>query len=296
MRYSTGVILVVAAGVLWSVQGLIVRQIVAADSWQILVWRSLGMIPVLLIWIKATAPKGALGPEFRGVGKAGAIGGMGLVLAFAGAIYAFQATTVANAVFLFSASPFFAAILGWLVLREAVQRVTWGTIVVAALGILIMVGQGLEGGALLGQIAALISAFGFAVFTVALRWGKLGNMMPSVVLGGVFSALVGSAVLGFGGSTLWVPVADIVISLAMGAVTLAGGMVLYTYGSRAVPAAQATLLSLIEVLLAPFWVWLFISETMTPSTVIGGAVLLVAVVGNAVLGRGEGRAGAGRQA
>ncbi|MDB5663568.1 DMT family transporter, partial [Cypionkella sp.] len=191
----------------------------------------------------------------------------------------------ANAVLLFAASPFFAAILGRVLLGEWVSPLTWLAIVLAALGILVMVGGGLAGGAMDGNVAALGSALGFAIFTVALRWGKLANMMPAVAIGGLFSMIAAAAALILLGQPVLVPLPEIAISALMGAITLTGGMLLYTLGSRVVPAAQSTLLSLVEVLLAPVWVWLLLNETVSRGTLIGGAVLLAAVLLNAYGGR-----------
>jgi DME family drug/metabolite transporter len=285
MKYATGAMLIVLAGVLWSVQGLIIRLIPDTGSWAILVWRSVGMLPVLLLWI-AVQSRGRVVTEIRAVGWPGVLGGLGLVMAFSGAIYAFQATSVANAVLLFSASPFFAAILGRVLLGEQVSALTWFAIVLAAVGILVMVGGGMAGGALDGNVAALISALGFAVFTVTLRWGKLANMLPAVALGGVFSIIAGAVALAVLGQDLLISPREAGIAAAMGAVTLTGGMLLFTLGSKVVPAAQATLLSLVEVLLAPLWVWVLLGETVSQGTLIGGAVLLGAVVLNAYGGRG----------
>lgn len=284
MTYLSGAFLIFMAGVLWSTQGLIIRLIPDAGPWAILFWRSAGMLPVLMLWIGITA-RGSLWSEIRAVGWAGVCGGMGLVMAFSGAIYAFQATSVANAVLLFAASPFFAAILGRVLLGEWVSPLTWFAIVLAALGILVMVGGGLAGGAMDGNIAALASALGFAIFTVTLRWGKLANMMPAVALGGVFSMLAGGIALLLLAKPVLIPAPQIAISMLMGAVTLTGGMLLYTVGSRVVPAAQSTLLSLVEVLLAPIWVWLLLGETVSRGTLIGGVVLLAAVLLNAYGGR-----------
>lgn len=283
MRYGTGMLLVVAAGVLWSVQGLIFRQIDVAGTWAVLVWRSVGMVPVLLAflaWRAGGSPLAAI----RGVGMAGVLGGIGLVAAFAGAIYSIQATTIANAVFLFAASPFLTALIGWAVLGERVRGETWAAIGVAMIGIFVMVREGLQGGAMAGNVAALLSALGFAVFTVSLRWRKLTDTLPSVLVGGLFSIVVGAVVAAQLGQTLAVPVADAVWSMAMGALTLSGGMVLYTLGSRVVPAAELALLSNIEVMLAPLWVWAFLGETASANTFLGGAVLLVAVAMNGLSG------------
>lgn len=290
MRYGLGMVLVVAAGVLWSTQGLIFRQIDTAGTWAVLFWRSVGMVPVLLaflIWRAGGSPV----PAIRKVGLAGVLGGCGLVGAFAGAIYSIQATTIANAVFLFAASPFLTALLGWMVLGERVRLETWAAMGVALAGIYVMVSSDLTGGAMAGNVAALLSAFGFAVFTVTLRWRRLDDTLPSVLLGGVFSILVGAVVAQALGQSLAVPLADAVWAMLMGAVTLTGGMVLYTLGSRVVPAAELALLSNIEVMLAPLWVWWFLNETASPATFVGGAILLVAVMINGVSGaRRMGRA------
>lgn len=283
MRYGQGVALVLAAGALWSLMGLGLRQIEAASVWQILFWRSVGMVPVLLtfVWWRSGGRPFA---TIRRVGAAGAIGGLGLVFAFAGAIYAIQTTTIANAVFLFTASPFVAAILGWILLGERVKPWTWAAIALAVFGMYLMVREGLAMGALAGNIAALLSAVGFGAFSVALRWGKLSEMLPVSMLGGVFSTIVAGVVLTAQGAPLAPSVWDIGISLGIGAVILAFGMVMYTLGSRVIPAAELTLLSLIEVLLAPMWVFVFLGETASAATFVGGGVLLAAVALNAAMG------------
>lgn len=287
MRYGTGVVLVITAATLWSLMGLTIRQIEVAGTWSILFWRSLGVLPVLLalVWWRAQGEGGpSFGARLTAIGWPGIIGAAGLVLAFAGAIFAIQATTVANAVFLFSASPFLAAVLGWLLLKEPVRPATWAAIALAGIGMFIMVREGLAAGALLGNAAALLSALGFAVFTLALRWGKLADMMPAVILGAVFSMLTAAIVLMATGAPLIVPMRDIAISMAMGAVILAIGMALYTAGSRVIPAAELTLLSMVEVMLAPLWVFALLGETASPGTFLGGAILLGAVAFNALSG------------
>lgn len=283
MQYRTGVLLVLVAAVLWSLMGLMIRQIEEAGTWAVLFWRSAGMVPVLLIVIRLRKGPGVLAKVIA-VGWPGVIGGLGLVLAFAGAIFAIQATTVANAVFLFSAAPFLTAILGWVLLREPVRMATWGAIALAGIGMFVMVREGLAAGALAGNVAALLSALGFAIFTIALRWGKLAEMMPAVVLGGVFSMLTAGIVSMVQAETLMVPLHDIAIAMGMGAVILAIGMALYTLGSRIIPAAELTLLSMVEVMLAPVWVWLLLGETASAGTFAGGAILLAAVAFNAMSG------------
>jgi drug/metabolite transporter (DMT)-like permease len=281
--YLRGAALVVGGAVLWSMMGLAIRLIGEATTWQILFWRSLGMAPVLfalITWRSGGRPV----ERIRAAGVPGLAGGLALVFAFAGAIYAIQSTTVANAVFLFAASPLITALLAWPLLREPVRRGTWAAIAVASVGILMMVREGLEIGALWGNLAALASAAGFSVFTLALRRGRLGDMFPATMLGGVFAALVAAAVLTMTGEGLTVAPRDAALALVMGVVLLGGGLACFTIGSRALPAADLALLSMVEVMLAPVWVWLILAETASAGTFAGGAILLLALIGNALTG------------
>ncbi|SDI55318.1 DMT family transporter [Lutimaribacter saemankumensis] len=283
MGYAAGAALVAVAALLWSMMGLAIRNIEVAGTWAILFWRSAAMVPVLLTFV-ALRGRRPLGAALRDTGRAGLIGGAGLVLAFAGAIFAIQSTTVANAVFLFSAAPFLAAGLGWALLGERVRATTWAAMCVALFGLLVMVREGLALGALAGNLAALGSALGFAIFTLALRWGRLGNMMPAVAIGGALSMAVALIMLAVTGQPLWVPLPDILVSMLMGAGLLAVGMALYTIGSQVVPAADLTLISMIEVMLAPVWVWLFLGEEASSATLWGGVIILCAVTLNALGG------------
>ncbi|MBT3704010.1 MAG: DMT family transporter, partial [Alphaproteobacteria bacterium] len=155
---------------------------------------------------------------------------------------------------------------------------------VALIGITAMVWEGMSLGYVNGNLAALLSATGFAVFTIALRWRKLEDMMPTVFLGGVFATIVSGLVCASSGYSLDIPVNDIMISLALGVFQVGAGLVLYTMGSKSVPAAELALLSLGEVILGPLWVWLFLGETVGLYTLLGGAILLAAIAGNALSG------------
>lgn len=182
-----------------------------------------------------------------------------------------------------AASPFLAAVLGRIVLGEAVAPRTWAAIAIALAGIFLMVREGLAAGAWIGNLAGLASALGFAAFTVTLRWRQLDDSLPSSVLGSLFAVIAGGAAAQLG-QPLLVPVPDILWSVLMGVVTLSGGMILYTLGSRVIPSAELALLSNVEVLLAPFWVWLIMGETASSGTFLGGAILLFAILFNALSG------------
>jgi len=282
-NHRRGLIFVFAAGLLWSTVGLGIRMIQDAEVWQILLYRSISLSVFLFFVILLRSREN----PFRQAGRAGVpavIGGLSLVAAYSGGIYAIQSTSVANAMLLFASAPFLAAVLGWIVLREPVRRATWVAIALAILGIGVMVADKSEGSGLAGSLAALGSAFGFAVFTVALRWGKSGEMLPSVFLSGIFAIFITAAICLSLGLPLVLSVNDGGIAMGMGVFQVGAGLILYTLGSKTLPAAELTLLSLAEVLLGPFWVWLFLGETATINTLLGGCVLLAAIIGNAISG------------
>ena len=283
LSYRHGVILVLLAGVFWSTMGLGIRYIEAANVWQILFYRSLALAPFLFL-VVAVRSGGRPLPVIRKVGLAGVVGGLGLVIAFAGGIFALQTTTVANAMFLFAVAPFIVALLSWLILREAVRKATWIAMAIAVTGISIMVWEGISLGQFRGNAAALLSALGFAVFTIALRWRKLDDMMPAVFLAGIFAIITSGLVCYSASYTLVISLNDILISLSLGVFQVGTGLAVYTIGSKVVPAAELALLSMSEVVLGPFWVWIVLGETVAPYTLMGGAVLLSALAGNALSG------------
>lgn len=281
--YRRGVALVLLAGACWSSMGLGIRFMESANVWQILFYRSMVLVPFLLLVITLRTG-GRPWAALRRAGLAGVIGGLALVVAFSGGIYSIQATTVANAMLLFAAAPFYAALLGWLFLGESVRRATWLSIVIAMAGVAVMVWEGFSLGHAAGNAAALLSALGFAVFTIALRWRALEDMMPTVLLGGVFAFIVAGVVCSGSGAGVAIPLNDMLIAFALGVGQVGAGLVLYTVGSKAVPAAELALLSMTEVVLGPLWVWLVLGETAGLFTLIGGAVLLTAIAGNALSG------------
>jgi drug/metabolite transporter (DMT)-like permease len=283
ITHGRGVVLVVLAAVLWSLMALSIRLIGEAGVWQVLFYRSVGMLPVLLIAI--TLRSGNPLQAVARMGLPGLVAGVGLVAAFAGAIFAIQNTNVANAVFLFSAAPLITAALGWALLGEKVQPVTWAAIGLALCGIFLMVSEGVALGAGPGNLAALISAAGFAVFTVSLRWGRSGDMVPATLIGVVLSVGVSATIILARGDSLALPPRAILIALAMGAFILGLGLTVFTVGSRVVPAAETSLLALVEVLLAPVWVWIALDETASAGIFTGGAVVLAAIVINTLGGR-----------
>ena len=274
-----GMVLVMLAGCFWSLGGILIRNIEAAGEWQILCLRSLAVSATLFLVLVARH-RGQVFRRFRQAGLAGVVGGLCLAAGFTGFIFALTSTTVANAVFILSASPFAAALLARLLLGEAVRRATWIAMAGALVGIAVMVGGGIRAGALFGNLMALVAMLGFSGFAVALRAGRSDDMLPTACLAGLFAAPLGALMAG----DLAVSAPDLAISVAMGVVQVGAGMVVFTLGSRHVPAAELALLSLTEVVLAPIWVWLGFGEVPSLTTLLGGAIMLAAIVGRALRG------------
>jgi len=278
-----GVLLVFFAGVLWSTVGLGIRLIEDALVWQILLYRSFSLSILLYIVIRIRTGRDPIGLA-RQAGLRGFLGGLALVAAYGGGIFAVQSTSVANAMLLFASAPFMAAILGLVILRESVRGSTWIAISVACIGIGVMVWNQTGESSMIGNLAALGSAFGFAVFTIIIRWGKSGEMLPLVFISGILGIFIMGAICLLLNLPLLLTPRDGGIALSMGIFQVGAGLVLYTIGSKSVPAAELTLLSMAEVVLGPIWVWLFLGETTTTQTLIGGAILLTAIIGNALSG------------
>lgn len=279
--YIRGCAQVLFAGCVLSVGGLIVRNIDAAGDWQIVCYRSLAVAVSLLV-LMALRDRTAVLRTFRNSGLASIVAAGSMATAMATFILAINHTTVANALFLLAAAPFFAALLGRAVLGERTTTATWIAMAVAAGGIAVMVWQGVSVGGLFGNLMGLLTALGFAAFSVALRAGRAVDMMPAICVAGVISAALAAAVVYGSGASLAISVHDLVLCLGYGAV-ITLGLAIYTLGSRALPAAELTLLSLTEVLLGPVWVWLGVGEVPHRLTIIGGAILTGAIVGHAAV-------------
>lgn len=279
-----GLLFVFSAGVLWSTVGLGIRMIEEAFVWQILLYRSISKPLFLYMLIRIRSGENPFS-QIRRIGYPVFIAGLSLVAAYSGGIYSIQNTSVANAMLLFATAPFMAAVLGWIILRERLRLATWIAIAVAIGGIAVMVVDKSGSVALKGSLAALGSAFGFAVFTVALRWGRTNEMLPAVLLSGLFAIAITLIICVSLQLPLIISKNDSLISLGMGVFQVGAGLILYTLGSRSLPAGELALLSLAEVLLGPLWVFLFLGEAPSANTLIGGLILLVAIGSNALSGK-----------
>ena len=281
LRKNTGVYYVIMAGMLWSMIGIGIRLIENANVWQILLYRSSSLVLFLFIVLLINTKKNPIVLIYQSKLPV-FIAAFGLFIAYSGGIYAVQNTSVANAMLLFASAPLITSILGYYFLGEKISLYTFLAILIAFLGIFVMFMDSFGNNSINGSIGGVISAFGFSIFTVSLRWGKQNNMLPSVFLSGLLAIFLTVIICKIQNHNLIIEKYDAFYALFLGIFQVGIGLILYTAGSKTVPAAELTLLSLCEVLLAPIWVWIFLGEGATKLTFVGGFILLIALIFNSI--------------
>ncbi len=277
-RPTLGIVLVMLAGVLWSLQGLFVRLIDEAEAPQIIFWRNYGQFVILMVAL-TILQRGRVLRSFRRAGGLALVGGLCQASSTVVIIYAFLLTSIANVMFILGAAPFFAALMAWALMGERLSRATWIAMTVALLGVGVMVFQGLEPGHLLGNFLAFVATLGFAGLTVVLRWGRRVEMLPTLCYGGGLGMLAGLALTG---GAVAISLHDAAIAFFMGAFILAIGMLAFVRGARYVPAGILAFLTMTEIVLSPVWPWVGVGEVPTALTILGGVIILAAIAGQAL--------------
>ncbi|HCY12508.1 MAG: hypothetical protein CL389_01065 [Acidiferrobacteraceae bacterium] len=270
--YTRGVIMILASGLFLSTSGIGFRIIEQASGWQILFYRSFFMIG-LLIGVLAVKSKGRLLTQFRGLRGEDILLALFLGTGIVAYVFALLLTTVANALFILSSVPFITALLGWLILREAVPSHTWITIAMAMIGLAIMVGNGLASGRYLGNLIALWLPISYAASVILVRRSSQPNMLVALCLAGVVSLVCAAPFIG----DLVISRHDLLVSAYLGIFQVGLGFTFMVLGARYVPAAQVGLLALVEPVLAPLWAWMVAAEIPAHTTLIGGAIIFLAI-------------------
>jgi drug/metabolite transporter (DMT)-like permease len=280
-NYLKAFFLASLAGTIWSFGALIVRYMEAAQSyqWQYLFFRGLTIAIVILIYLLARDGLAFIN-RFKRIGLSGLLGAVGLVTAMSGYILSITLTTVANTLFMLAATPFIAAFLGIVLLKEKVRYATWVAMIIALLGILVMVLEGLGAGSFLGNLFALMAALGFAVFSVSLRWRKQTPQFATIALAGLLCMLFTLLILFLHNETLAMPLRNVYLSILHGFV-VGSGLILFSFSAKFLPAAELTLLLMVEAVGGILWVYLpifGIHEIPSVPTVAGGIIVLAAIV------------------
>jgi len=272
---------VLFAGLLWSFGPLVVRYMNDPNlvPWQYLFTRGLTIFCILNIYLFFEEGK-TFYKNYLKIGFSGIIGGIGLGVAMITFIWSITNTSAAITLLCLAAMPFITALLGFLFLRETISINVWLSIIIAAIGIIIMAAGKTNEGSLFGMVFGLISATGFSVFSVSLRWRKETPKFTTVAVAGIFCAVVSALVMISDGTNF------LSSSYNQGLFSIHGtlvclGLILYSIGSKAIPAAELTLLSLTEIIGGIFWVWLpilQINEVPEYSTFIGGFLIFMSII------------------
>jgi len=272
---------VLFAGILWSFGPLVVRYMDDPHMvpWQYIFGRGLTIFILLNLYLYFEEGINFY-KNYKKIGRSGVIGGCGLGVAMITFIYSITNTTAAVTLLCLAAMPFFTAILAYLFLKEKISINVWVSIALATIGIIIMAFGNTEKNSLLGFLFGLTSSIGFSVFSVTLRWRKETPKFTTVAIAGLFCFVFAAIVIFMTKQTFFsTSFNSSMFSLHGTLVCL--GLILYSIGSKAIPAAELTLLSLTEVIGGIFWVWLplfGINEIPSTNTIVGGFFLFISLV------------------
>jgi drug/metabolite transporter (DMT)-like permease len=266
-----GQVYVALAAIAWSTAGVLQRQLTVDTATQV-PGRAMFAGLALLAYVAVTE-RGRVRQAFRSVGLAGVAVAVCVAAASASFIAALNHSSVARVLFILALSPVLAALLARVALGEPISRRTACAMVLALAGVTVMLGAPGEG-SLAGDGLAFVATLAFAVMVVITRWRHDVSMAPAtclsqVILVAAFAPFASPSQVG-GGDVSWLA------ALGIGQIGL--GFALLTVGARLIPAAQVGLITLLEVVLGPLWVWLALDERPSTLTLVGGAIVIVAIV------------------
>ena len=272
-----GALLVACASICWSSGGLIVR-LVSTTPWTTALWRGLSasLFLTVLLWI---ARRRSILAQWREGGRPVVVVATCMALASTCFILSLAHTSVADTLLLISLGPYVAGLLGWLLLGERVHARTWLFMSVALAGAVVMVSDSYTRGALVGDLLAIVMATSFAVATVLIRRHPEIQMAPAAALATALTAVVA---LPFAEPLTTAP-RDLALLVFFGIGQFSGGFLMFMIGARLIPAAESALLGMLETVLGPVWVWLVLNERPGSGTMVGGALILGALLANTLI-------------
>ena len=268
-----GPLLIFLGALSLSFGGLIVKSFEGATLWQILFWRSIFFSLTVLTFLILTYKKDTF-KAFYESGLPGLIGGIVLSFGFCGYVFAMYNTTVANTNFIISLQILFLAIFGYFFLKEKISAITLASIILAMSGVFLMVGNSLTPGELSGNLAAFSMPITFAVLIIIVRKFPNVDMVPAQLVAGVCSCIIGYLL----STKIMISSHDIFLGFLAGFFQVGFGFIFITIGARTTPSAMVGIIMLSESVLGPLWAFLFVSERPSMFGLIGGAIILFAVL------------------
>ena len=273
IRNLPGPLLIFLGAFSLSFGGLIVKSFEGATLWQILFWRSLFFSLTVLAFLIISYKKKTF-KSFYDSGLPGLFGGIILSFGFCGYVFAMYNTTVANTNFIISLQILFLAVFGYFFLKEKISAVTLTSIILAITGVLVMVGNSLSPGELSGNLAAFTMPITFAILIMIVRKYPTVDMIPAQFIAGVSSCIIGFLL----STKLIISPNDIFLGFLAGFFQVGFGFIFITIGARTTPSAMVGIIMLSESVLGPVWAFLFVSERPSMFGLIGGAIILFAVL------------------
>jgi len=253
--------------------GLIVKSFEGATLWQILFWRSLFFIIIVSIFLIITYKTKVL-YAFKKSGFPGLIGGIILSSGFCGYVFAMYNTTVANTNFIIQTQILFLAIFGYIFLKEKISTITLISIFLAIGGVILMIGSSLSPGQMTGNLAAFIMPISFAILILIIRKYPHVDMIPLQLIAGIVAMVVGYFIAG----KINISYHDIFLGFLAGFFQLGFGFIFITIGARNTPSAVVGIIMITEAVLGPLWAWMFVNENPPLTVLIGGCVIIFAVL------------------
>ena len=267
-----GPVLIFLGACCLSFGGLIVKSFEGATLWQILFWRQLFFILTVSIFLIATYKKKILSALYKS-GIPGACGGLILGLGFSSYVFAMYNTTVANTNFIIQTQVIFLAIFGYLFLKEKISKITLASIVLAVSGIILLLGNTLSPGQMLGNIVAFIMPISFAVLILIVRKYPTVDMIPLQLIAGIIAMFIGY----FLSIKIIISPHDMFLGFLAGFFQIGFGFILITIGARNTPSAMVGIIMLTEAVFGPLWAWLFANENPPVLVLLGGGIIIFAV-------------------
>ncbi|MEA1928710.1 MAG: DMT family transporter [Candidatus Auribacterota bacterium] len=275
---TRGTLMVLVAVTVRSVDGLLVRQ-VSTDRWTLICWRGIFMFLSLSIWLIAYWRRRSFS-RFRAIGWTGVSAAVILAIGNILFVSAFTLTSIANTLVIVNSSPLLVALLSWLILREKVPGRTWIAMLAGLGGVAVIFHGSLIVGSLAGELSAFGAAVIFAAYLIFLRHAREINMIPSLALSGILTAIfILPAARPFSVSSH-----DLGILLLMGGISLPIGLGLITLAPRYIPPTEVSLIMLLEAVLGTTWAWMILSEIPGPESLLGGVIVIGALAFNSLAG------------
>ena len=253
--------------------GLIVKSFEGATLWQILFWRQLFFVVLVSIFLLLTYKKKVFIALYES-GLPGFFGGIILGCGFSAYVFAMYKTTVANTNFIIQTQAIFLAIFGYLFLKEKISKLTLISIILAITGIILMVGNSLSPGQLSGNLVAFIMPISFAVLIIIVRKYPNVDMVPLQLFAGIVAMLIGY----FVSTKINISTNDILLAFIAGFFQVGLGFVFITIGAKKTLSSMVGILMMTEAVFGPFWAWMFLEETPKFIALIGGSIIIIAVL------------------